>query len=271
MPDKAHLAGMRTIPLALFLALAATLPAHAQTTAEQHNADYAECVKLAAKNPDAAIERAQKWWQSGANRAARQCLGYALAQKGQYVQAGKIFEDLADDAQPQVADLKADLYGQAGQAYYLAGMNADAADVFGKALAIRPRDPDLLIDRAVARDEAGQFFEAIDDLNAAIEIDANRPEAWLYRAAAYRHIGSLDLALDDANRAVTMSQRSPETLFERAQIRELRKDIAGAREDFQTLIKSAPKSVQAQEAAKRLKTLGQAPAPTQKAPAQKKP
>lgn len=264
---------MRTLPLALLLSLtvlpAAILPAAAQTSAEQHNADYAECVKLAAKNPDAAIDRAQKWWQGGANQAARQCLGYALAQKGQYVQAGKIFEDLAEDAQAQVGDLKADLYGQAGQAYYLAGMNKDAAEMFGKALALKPRDPDLLIDRAVARDDAGQFFEAIDDLNAAIEIDANRPEAWLYRAAAYRHVGSLDLALDDANRAVTMSQRSPEALFERAQIREQRKDIAGAREDFQTLIKSAPKSIQAQEAAKRLKTLGQ-PAPTAK-PAPKKP
>jgi tetratricopeptide (TPR) repeat protein len=245
-------------------------PATAQITFDQHNADYTECLTLASKNPDAAIARAKAWWEKGANFAARHCLGVALAQKEQYVQAGKIFEDLAADAMEEILPLKADLYGQAGQAYYLAGLNERAIGAFDRAIAIKPGNADLLIDRAVARDDAGQFFEAIDDLNAAIETDANRPEAWLYRAAAYRHIGSFDLALDDANRAISLSQRSPEALFERAQIREARKDLAGAREDFQTLIKSAPKSVQAQEAANRIKTLGQARPPVA-APAKKKP
>lgn len=249
--------------LALAAACAAaaltTPPAAAQSTFAQHNADYTECIILAGKDPDAAIARAQTWWQSGANQAARQCLGYALVQKEQYVQAGKIFEDLAADAKGEIAALKGELYGQAGQAYYLAGLQERAIEAFDRAIALRPGDADLLIDRAVARDEAGLFFEAIDDLNAAIEIQANRPEAWLYRAAAYRHIGSLDLALEDANRAVALSQRSPEALLERAHIKELRKDIAGARVDLQSLVKLAPKSIQGIEAAKRLKTLGQAP------------
>jgi tetratricopeptide (TPR) repeat protein len=245
----------------LLAALLAAAPAAAQVTFDQHNADYTECLTLASKNPDAAIARAKAWWEKGSNFAARHCLGVALAQKEQYVQAGKIFEDLAADATEEILPLKADLYGQAGQAYYLAGLNERAIGAFDRAIAIKPGNADLLIDRAVARDDSGQFFEAIDDLNAAIENDANRPEAWLYRAAAYRHVGSFDLALDDANRAVSLSQRSPEALFERAQIREARQDLAGAREDFQTLIKSAPKSLQAQEAANRLKTLGQARAP----------
>jgi len=242
-------------------------PAAAQVTFDQHNADYSECLKLAAKDPDAAITRAKAWWDKGANFAARHCLGVALAQKEQYVQAGKIFEDLAADAMEEILPFKGDLYGQAGQAYYLAGMLERAIEAFDRAIALRPSDADLFIDRAMARDEAGLFFEAIDDLNTAIEIEANRPEAWLYRAAAYRHVGSFDLALDDANRAVALSQRSVEALFERAQIREARKDLGGAREDYQAVIKSAPKSIQAQEAAKRLKTLGQMQAP--RAPAKK--
>lgn len=255
----------------LLAGLLLAAPASAQVTFDQHNADYSECLKLAAKNPDAAVARAKAWWDKGANFAARHCLGVALAQKEQYVQAGKIFEDLAVDAMEEILPLKGDLYGQAGQAYYLAGLNERAIGAFDRALAIKPDNADLLIDRAVARDDAGQFFEAIDDLNAAIDSDANRPEAWLYRAAAYRHIGSFDLALEDANRAVSLSQRSVESLFERAQIKEARKDLAGAREDFQALIKSAPRSLQAQEAAKRLKALGQTPAPQAptKAPAKK--
>ncbi|HEY4136805.1 MAG TPA: hypothetical protein VGO34_16500, partial [Alphaproteobacteria bacterium] len=155
---------------------------------DEHNADYAACLALAAQNPDAAIARAKSWWESGANFAARHCLGIALAQKQQYVQAGKIFEDLAADGQQPVAPLKADLYGQAGQAYYLAGLNDRAIGAFDRALALKPRDPDLLIDRAVARDDADKHFEAIDDLNVAIEEAPDRAEAWLYRAAAYRHV-----------------------------------------------------------------------------------
>lgn len=232
--------------------------ARAQSSMDEHNADYKECLTLAAKDPDAAIARAKAWWESGANFAARHCLGIAYAEKQQYVQAGKIFEDLAADAQEEVAPLKADLYAQAGQAYYLASVYDRAIAMFDRAIAIKPGNVDLLIDRAVARDDSGQHFEAIDDLNAAIDIDANRAEAWLYRAAAYRHVGVLDLALDDANRAVAMSQRSPEALLERAQIKELRKDIAGARADFQTLVKLAPNSMQGKEAAKRLARLGAA-------------
>lgn len=269
MLDKAagpaHLQPMRRSAPAIALAVliaAAPFSARAQVTPEQHNADYDQCVSLAAADPDAAIKRARSWWESGANQAARQCLGYALAQKGQYVQAGKIFEDLAADAREPILDLKAGLYAQAGQAYYLGGMSERAIEAFDRAIALRPGNADLLIDRAVARDDAGMFFEAIDDLNAAIDIEANRPEAWLYRAAAYRHVGSLDLALEDANRAVALSQRSPEALFERARIKELRKDIAGARVDLQSLIKLAPQSVQGIEAAKRLKALGQGPAST---------
>ncbi len=266
-----HIHFAPTILASLLAGLLFAVPAKAQVTFDQHNSDYNECLKLAAKDPDAAITRAKAWWEKGANFAARHCLGVALAQKEQYIQAGKIFEDLAADAMEEILPFKADLYGQAGQAYYLAGLNERAIGAFDRALAIKPGNADLLIDRAVARDDSGHFFEAIDDLNAAIDSDANRPEAWLYRAAAYRHVGSFDLALDDVNRAVSLSQRSPEALFERAQIREARKDLGGAREDYQALIKSAPKTIQAQEAAKRLKTLGQtpaSPAPT-KAPAKK--
>src|SRR5690606_24449249 len=94
-------------------------------------------------------------------------------------------------------------------------------------------------------------------------------EAWLYRANAYRHLNSLDLALEDANRAVALSQRAPEALLERATIKSLRKDAAGARADLQSIIKLAPNSIQAKEAAKRLKAPATAKPPAK--PASKPP
>ena len=216
-------------------------------------AEYAACLDLARKDPSEALERAKRWWDSGGNYGPRHCISVALVTQENYLQAAKILEDLAKDAKPEIAELRADIYNQAGQAYYLAGLYEQAIPLYTQALLSKPRDVDFLIDRAVARDELGQHFEAIDDLNLALDIEPGRAEAWLYRANAYRHLNSLDLALDDADRAVALSSRSPEALLERATIKSLRKDEAGARADLQSIVKLAPSSIQGQEAAKRLK------------------
>lgn len=253
------------LSLAAFVMIATELSAAATDRQPANKPDqekeYAACLDLARKKPDAAIERAKKWWESGANFGPRHCLAIALVNKENYVQASKLLEELADDARDEIAPLKADLYDQAGQAYFLGGMNDRALAMYDKALQLKPRDPDILIDRAVTRDELGQHFEAIDDLNLAIEIAPDRAEAWLYRANAYRHINSLELALDDANHAVALSPRSPEALLERATIKSLRKDEAGARADLQAVIKIAPTSIQGKEAAKRLKAMQKPPPP----------
>ena len=262
-------------PLALVLAASLLLATAAQAQAPKppadQDAEYAACLDMAKKKPEAALERAKKWWDSGGNIGPRHCIAVALIAQENYVQAGKILEDLANDAKPEVASLRGDLFNQAGQAYYLAGNFDKAIPLYTQALLTKPRDVDFLIDRAVARDEFGQHFEAIDDLNLAIEIAPDRPEAWLYRANAYRHVNSLDLALEDAERAVTLSKHSPEALLERATIKSLRKDSAGARADLQTIVKLAPKSIQGQEAAKRLKATPAAPAKPSATPAKPAP
>jgi tetratricopeptide (TPR) repeat protein len=232
---------------------AASQPAKPPATNPGQDAEYAACLDMARTKPDAAIERARKWWEGGGNFGPRHCLAVALVAKESYVQAAKLLEDLADDAKEEILPLKADLYNQAGQAYWLAGLNDQALGLHDKAVRLKPRDADFLIDRAVSRDEAGKHFDAIDDLNLAIQIAPDRPEAWLYRANAHRHVNSLDLALEDANRAVALSSRSPEALLERATIKALRKDDAGARADLQSILKLAPDTIQGKEAAKRLK------------------
>ncbi len=270
LPAPSQTLRLIVLPLAALL-LSATALSAASTKpppkpADQ-DAEYAACLDLARKKPDAALDRAKKWWDSGANFGPRHCIAVALVAKESYVQAAKVLEGLANDAKDQVADLRADLFDQAGQAYYLAGMFAEAIPLYTKALLTKPREPDYLIDRAVARDEHGQHFEAIDDLNLAIEIAPDRPEAWLYRANAYRHLNSLDLALDDVNRSIKLAS-TPGALLERATIKSLLKDEAGARADLQTVVKLAPNSMQGKEAAKRLKD-GSQPAQTKKPPPKK--
>jgi tetratricopeptide (TPR) repeat protein len=267
VPFRRSLIHLVALPVAGLIAAAPLLPAWSQQPPKpaasqpakppakkpDQDAEYAACMDMARKKPDAAIERAKKWWESGGNFGPRHCLAIALVAKESYVQAAKLLGDLAEDAKEEILPLKADLYNQAGQAYWLAGMSDQALEFYDKAVLMKPREADFLIDRAVARDDTGKHFEAIDDLNLAIEITPDRPEAWLYRANAYRHVNSLDLALEDANRAVTLSSRSPEALLERATIKSLRKDDTGARADLQSIVKLAPNSIQGKEAAKRLK------------------
>ena len=267
-PGKAAVSLLMPLAVLLVSSLLLGTTARAQAPKPQvdQDAEYAACLDMAKKKPEAALERAKKWWESGGNIGPRHCIAVALITQENYVQAGKILEDLANDAKPEVASLRGDLFNQAGQAYYLAGMFEKAIPLYTQALLTKPRDVDFLIDRAVARDEFGQHFEAIDDLNLALEIAPDRAEAWLYRANAYRHVNSLDLALDDANRAVALSSGSPEALLERATIKSLRKDTAGARADLQSVVKVAPKSIQAQEAAKRLQATPAKPVPQKKPP-----
>lgn len=259
MPMIRYRTSLGSLALSALLFIAGDLSAatngqQPQTKVDQ-DAEYAACLDQARKKPDAAIERAKKWWEAGGNFGPRHCLAIALVAKESYVQAAKLLEDLATDAKEEIAPIKADLHDQAGQAYFLAGMNQEALAMYDQAIRLKPREADFLIDRAVTRDELGLHFEAIDDLNLAIEIAPDRPEAWLYRANAYRHLNSLDLALEDANRAVTLSKRSPEALLERATIKSLRKDQEGARADLQAVMKTAPNSVQAKEAGKRLQAM----------------
>ena len=179
------------------LLMTAAATAQAPTPKIDQDAEYAACLDMAKKKPDAALERAKKWWDSGGNLGPRHCIAVALIAQENYVQAAKILEDLATDAKPEVAALRGDLFNQAGQAYYLAGMFEKAIPLYTKALLTKPRDVDYLIDRAVARDEFGQHFEAIDDLNRAIDLAPARADALVMRASAWRRLGNLDLAEDD--------------------------------------------------------------------------
>lgn len=252
-----------TAALALLLALALVPNAPAQQPAKpsDQDAEYGACLELARKKPDEAVERAKKWWDAGGNFGPRHCLAIALVNKESYVQAAKLLEDLAEDAKDEIAPLKADLYNQSGQAYFLGGLNDQALAMHDRALRLKPRDVDFLIDRAVTSDEVGRHLDAVDDLNRAIDIAPDRAEAWLYRANAQRHLNNLDAALQDANRAVSLTgARSPEALLERATIKGLRKDTAGARSDLQAVVKLAPESIQGREAASRLKAMTAKPA-----------
>lgn len=229
--------------------------------ADADAATYARCMTLARNNPAAARKLAEGWQAHGGAHPAEHCLAVALIGLGQYKEAATRLETLAQAMVHAPADLRAGVLGQGAQAWLLAGDPARAYATDGAALALRPDDQDLLVDRAEAAGSAGWFDKAIADLDRVLKSDPSRLDALIYRASAYRELGRLDLALADISAALKQAPDSIPALLERGNIRRLRGDTAGARRDWQRVAGLAPGSAAAIAAnanIERLDALGEA-------------
>jgi len=212
-------------------------------------------------DPAGAKKLAEGWAGRGGAHPAEHCLAVALIGLGQYKDAAGRLEKLAGAMIHAPAELRAEVLDQAGQAWLLGGDAGRAYAADGAALAIRPDDPDLLVDRAEAAGEAGWFDKAVADLSRVLKTDPSRLDALIYRASAYRQEGQIDPALADIEAALKRAPDSVPALLERGNIKRLRNDGDGARRDWQRVATLAPGS-DAANAAKanieRLNALGEA-------------
>ncbi|MBV8889337.1 MAG: tetratricopeptide repeat protein [Alphaproteobacteria bacterium] len=217
-----------------------TAPSGVPRPADADAASYERCMKLARQDPAAAKAFAESWRDGGGAHPAEHCAAVALIGLRQYRPAATRLEALAQAMIHAPASLRADVLEQAGQAWLLADdpQRAYAAD--GAALAFRPDDPDLLVDRAEAAGTAKMFDKALADLDRVLKAHPDRVDALIYRAAAYRALGRLDPGLSDAEKAVSLAPDSAAALLERGNLRSLKGDLDGARRDWQRVGAVAP-------------------------------
>ena len=216
---------------------------------------YAACVELVATDPDAAFDRALEWRYDNGGPPAWHCAGLALVALGFHAEAGEVFERMVRDMPLGREALRAEVLGQAGQAWLRGGEPGRAHAVLSAGLELDPNNAELLIDRAQALAARGGYWEAVDDLDRALAHDPARSDAYAFRAAAYRYIGSLALAADDIARALALSPDDPAFLLERGNIRRLAGDDAGARADWLRILTEAPATPAAQSAQVNLERL----------------
>ncbi len=221
--------------------------------------EYAACMDLARADPETALKKAQDWRKRDGKLAARHCTAVALIGQQRFIQAAGLLEQLAQEAGGELAALKGDLLGQAGQAWLMAGEGARAIAAFTAALDKAPNDIELLIDRAIAYASEARYWQAIDDLNRATEITPDRADAYLFRASAYRSLDSLELAAEDVNRSLALQPENPDALLERGIISRLADDDEGARRDWLMVLESAPDSPAAKDARRNLDRLHRKP------------
>jgi len=223
-------------------ALALLLAAPAQADRQSGSPDYEACLKLVDTVPEDAFERALQWQGHGGGFAARHCAALALVALRQYAEAADRLEHLAEDMARAQDKTGIAVLGQAGNAWMMAGLLERAKFVFDAALKLAPGDVDLLIDRARAKGENGEFQSAVTDLDAALKRAPHRDDALVYRAAAQR---KLNRAAAAANDLATVLARQPdhvEALLERGAIRRAQGDVMGARADWIRVLALAPDS-----------------------------
>ncbi|MEE8453612.1 MAG: tetratricopeptide repeat protein [Limibaculum sp.] len=197
---------------------------------------YSACMQLAHKDARKAEAAASKWHARGGGVPAMHCLSVALLAMGYYQQAAENMEALAAGDGKLSAALRGNLYGQAGNAWTIAGKPERAYRVQSAALKLKPDDADLLIDRGITLAGSARYWEALDDLNRALEIAPGRADALIFRATAWRNLDSLELAQEDISRALTLAPDSADALLERGMIAARKGDPATARADWLRVI-----------------------------------
>jgi tetratricopeptide (TPR) repeat protein len=243
--------GKRIAVFPLVLALGAA-PAAAAESGEAH---YGRCLALIARNPAIALGEATSWARAGGGPAAEHCAALALVALGRNGEAAQRLDSLARAPQTPGA-LRAEIYGQAGNAWILAGDGRRAVASLQAALTLAGNDPELFADLGRAQAMVKNWNEAVLDLNAALAQNPRRADLLLLRASAQRALRRYVEALKDLNSALAITPGSAEVLMERGLLRRDAGDLGGARGDLLAAQKNGSAAVK-REASAALDTIRQ--------------
>jgi len=190
------------------LALVGVFSASAAAFGTQAGSDdrrYAECVELASRAPDRAINQALIWQNERGGVPARHCEALGLFHMGEYAEAAARLEKIAEDMRvgrdmplrrgsPTVAGeaLLADMFAQAANAWLLATKLPKAEAAIDTALSLAKsggaQELDLLVDRARIAAADGDFELALGDLEKVQKQDRSRKDILVLIAAAARNV-----------------------------------------------------------------------------------
>lgn len=212
---------------------------------------YDRCLELTKVNAQEALSAAIGWQNAGGAAAAQHCAAMALVELKRYPEAASRLDQMGHTSVGSPAE-RATLFDQAGNAWLLANHGGEAVNSFSAALALSPRDPDLLADRARAAAELRDWKAADIDLSSALKIDANRADLLVLRASARHAVGRVADARADLELALRIVPNYSEALVERGTLKLEAGDTKGAAQDWQTVVTRAPNSEAAAAARARL-------------------
>jgi tetratricopeptide (TPR) repeat protein len=202
-------------------------------------ADYDHCLDMLDTDPSGADALAATMAVNGGGDAAEHCHALAQVALGNTDDGASLLDKLATTSTAP-SSFRAVVFGQADQAWTIAGRPDQAFASASNALKLSPDDPDLLIGHAIAGLALQRYADAVTDLNQALDLDPKREDALVLRATAYRNLQKLDLAKADIDKAFGLDPDDPDAYLERGIIRQRLGDLAGARTDWQQASDLAP-------------------------------
>jgi tetratricopeptide (TPR) repeat protein len=217
--------------------------------------EYSACMRLAKTSPKAAQQTALAWRKRGGGDPALHCVAVALLSMGQYSQSARMLEELAAGSDAKRPDLRAGLLAQAANGWIIAGRPQTAVKLLGQALALRPTNVEMMIDRSIALVSLGKYWDALDDLNRALELAPGRIDAMTFRASAWRQVKAFDLARQDIDAVLTAQPETLDALLERGLIRKAQGDKDGARADWLKVLELAVKGPQTDAARRNIEIM----------------
>ncbi len=253
----------RILTLTLVAAWLSAALAHAAPLASETSSKdrYAHCTAAAESDAAGAYGEAKDWFADGGGPAALHCEALALVGLKRYAEAAGVLDQAAASEKDAAPALRVELLDQAGNAWLLAGQPAKAELSLSAALALSPKDEDVLADRARERGVARNWTGAIEDLTQVLGIDPERADIYVLRASALHAQGQKAEARADLAHALAVYPDYPEALLERGSMKIEAGDFAGARADWQKVVSEAPDSDSGAIARKRLSELRAAKRP----------
>ena len=200
---------------------------------------YDRCMDMLADDPAGADALATSWKNGG--EAAGQFHALAQVELGNPAAGAALLTSLASSSTGPAA-ARAELFGQAAQAWTMAGTLQAAYDAATQAITLAPEDPDLRVTHAIAAIAVHRDQEAEEDLSDALEADPKRTDALILRATARRNMGHLNEAAADIAAVCKADPDNADALLERGIIRQRQGDLQGARDDWQKVEDLSPDS-----------------------------
>ncbi|MFN4353622.1 hypothetical protein [Parvibaculum sp.] len=242
---------MKQLVLAFSFLLFASGGAPAQVGALGGEPDYDACLAFVERDAGAALDMAQSLKLNRGEDAAGglHCEALALMKLNRPADAGRTFFELAERLTRADDAMRAEIYGQAGDAFAIAGEAQSAIRAYDNAIARMPDEAGYFAGRARVKAIAGNWEGTRDDAAEALAIDPFSIDALLLRAAANRTLGYPRAALVDANRAVEMRPRDLDALLERGLVHRALGDKASAYADWSNVLKYAKETGRGDSAA----------------------
>ncbi len=245
---------IRSASLAALL-LAMFCASEAAAASETEDAQrYADCIARAQRQPGDGWETALAWSSLGGGEAARHCAAVALIGLGHLEEAATRLERLAQESRRD-AGLRAEMLGQAAQAWLSAGQRERAIGTLDAALKLAPNAPDLHVDRALAHAEGGDYRAALVDLDLAAQAAPRRADVLALRAAAKRRLGDTAGAEDDVMTALEIEPDQPDALIESGILQLQRGNTAAARHDWRRVLEVQPEGPAADAARRHIEAM----------------